>query len=187
MAGTSAGHDEELAKAPQKGPRSDNVMIRIAFALGLLLGPSTALAQAEFEPTAEERKAIADCLERVAGQSELKQMAACIGIVADPCPEAAGANTFTIVACHMREQKIWDGYLNEWYGEAEKRLADEPAAAALKDAQRAWIAFRDAKCGYWQKRYEGGTFASVVTGDCMRVEAGRRALEMRAIFDDLDH
>lgn len=161
--------------------------MRIVFVLSLLAASSAALAQAEFEPTAEERKAIADCLERVAGQSELKQMAACIGIVADPCPEAAGANTFTIVACHMREQKIWDGYLNEWYGEAEKRLADEPAAAALKDAQRAWIAFRDAKCGYWQKRYEGGTFASVVTGDCMRVEAGRRALEMRAIFDDLDH
>lgn len=115
-------------------------------------------------------------------------MAECIGIVADPCPNAPGANTFTIVACHMREQKIWDGYLNEWYGEAEKRLADEPVAlTALKDAERAWIAFRDAKCGYWEKRYAGGTFASVVTGDCMRVETGRRALEMRAIFDDLDH
>jgi uncharacterized protein YecT (DUF1311 family) len=88
----------------------------------------------------------------------------------------------------MREQKIWDGYLSHWYGEAEKRLSDEPAAlAALKDAQRAWIPFRDAKCGYWEKRYVGGTFASVVTGDCMRVETGRRALEMRAIFDDLDH
>lgn len=163
-------------------------MIRIAFAFGFLVASSAALAQAEFEPTAEERKAVADCLERVAGQPELKQMAECIGIVADPCPEAAGANTFTIVACHMREQKIWDGYLNEWYGEAAKRLADEAAAAtALKDAQRAWISFRDAKCFYWQKRYEGGTIASVVAGDCMRVETGRRALEMRAIFDDLDH
>ena len=48
-------------------------------------------------------------------------------------------------------------------------------------------AFRDAKCDYWEKRYEGGTFASVITGDCMRVETARRALEMRAVFDDLDH
>ena len=71
--------------------------------------------------------------------------------------------------------------------DAIKRLADDIAAqAALKDAQRAWISFRDAKCGYWQKRYEGGTIASVVTGDCMRVETGRRALEMRVILDDLD-
>ena len=62
-------------------------------------------------------------------------------------------------------------------GEAEKRLADEPAAeTALKDAQRALITFRDAKCGYWEKRYAGGTFASVITGDCKTRErrAGRR-------------
>ncbi len=99
-----------------------------------------------------------------------------------------GANTFTIVACHMREQKIWDGYLNQWYAGAEKRLADDAAAqTALKDAERAWISFRDAKCGYWGKRYEGGTFASVIAGDCMRDETARRALEMRAVFDDLDH
>ena len=164
-------------------------MIRTALAFGALAAAcSAASAQAEFEPTPDERKAIAACLELVIGQPELKQMAERIGIVADPCPNAPGANTFTIVVCHMREQKIWDGYLNQWYGEAEKRLADEPAAlTALTDAERAWIAFRDAKCGYWEKRYAGGTFASVVTGDCMRVETGRRALEMRAIFDDLDH
>ena len=164
-------------------------MIRTALAfVALAAACSAASAQAEFEPTPDERKAIAACLELVIGQPELKQMAERIGIVADPCPNAPGANTFTIVVCHMREQKIWDGYLNEWYGEAEKRLADEPAAlTALKDAERAWIAFREAKCGYWEKRYAGGTFASVVTGDCMRVETGRRALEMRAIFDDLDH
>lgn len=164
-------------------------MIRIAVALGVFLAfSSAALAQPEFEPTSAERKAIADCLERVDGESELKQMAECIGLIADPCPEAPGANTATIVACHMREQKIWDGYLNQWYGEAEKHLAaDAAAATALKDAERAFISFRDAKCLYWEKRYEGGTFASVATGDCMRVETGRRAIEMRAIADDLDH
>jgi len=164
-------------------------MIRIAVALGVFLASAPAAwAQPESEPTSTERKAIADCLERVAGDAELKQMAECIGLIADPCPEAPGANTATIVACHMREQKIWDGYLNQWYGEAEKHLADDAAAAtALKDSERAWISFRDAKCLYWEKRYEGGTFASVATGDCMRVETGRRAIEMRAIADDLDH
>ena len=118
-------------------------MIRIALAFGVLAAAcSAASAQAEFEPTPDERKAIAACLERVIGQPELKQMAECIGI----------------------------------------RGADR-----VEDAERAWIAFRDAKCGYWEKRYAGGTFASVVTGDCMRAETGSRALEMRAIFDDLDH
>jgi uncharacterized protein YecT (DUF1311 family) len=84
-------------------------------------------------------------------------MSECIGLVADPCADAPGANTFSIVACNMREQKIWDERLNEWYGEAQSRLKDDAAAAAaLKDAQRMWIQFRDATCGYWEKRYEGG-------------------------------
>lgn len=168
-------------------------MLRIVSALAplflaVLLTSAPAFAQAEFEPTEAEQKKITDCLADNAGESELAQMSSCIGLIADPCPEAPGANTFTIVACNMREQKIWDERLNDWYGQAQSRLKDDPAAAAaLKEAQRSWIAYRDAKCGYWEKRYEGGTFASVATGNCMRVATGQRALEMRAIFDDLDH
>jgi len=87
----------------------------------------------------------------------------------------------------MREQTIWDGYLNTWYGEAQNKLKGDTASGdALKQAQRAWIAFRDAKCAYWEKRYAGGTIVAVLTGDCMRVETGIRALEVRAILDDLD-
>jgi uncharacterized protein YecT (DUF1311 family) len=145
-------------------------MHRIATALGLLLLMSVpAIAQKEFEPTAAERKTIGDCIDKTAGDSELEQMSKCIGLIADPCVDAPNANTFTIVACNMAIK------------------GDTGAAAALKDAQRAWIQFRDAKCGYWEKRYEGGTFASVATGNCTRIETGRRALEMRAIFEDLDH
>jgi uncharacterized protein YecT (DUF1311 family) len=49
----------------------------------------------------------------------------------------------------MREQTISDARLNEWYVQAQSHLKDNAAAAAaLKDAQRAWIQFRDAKCGY---------------------------------------
>jgi uncharacterized protein YecT (DUF1311 family) len=164
-------------------------MHRIATALGLLLLMSApVVAQKEFEPTAAERKTIDDCLDKTAGDSELEQKSKCIGPIADPCVDAPGANTFTIVACNMREQTIWDGRLNEWYGQAQSHLKDNTAAAtALKDAQRAWIQFPDAKCGYWEKRYEAGTFASVATGNCTRIETRRRALEMRSIFEDLDH
>ncbi|MGV1014340.1 MAG: lysozyme inhibitor LprI family protein [Methyloceanibacter sp.] len=157
--------------------------------LGLLLGGSAqAWAEEAFAPTAAERATISVCIARTASEPELQQMSACIGLIAGPCVEAPDANTFSLVACHMREQTIWDEYLNTWYGEAQDRLKDDTAAAgALKAAQRTWIAFRAAKCAYWAKRYDGGTIVSVLTGDCMRIETGRRALEMRAIFDDLDH
>jgi uncharacterized protein YecT (DUF1311 family) len=164
-------------------------MHRIVTAVGLLVLMSLpVLAQKEFEPTAAERQTIDDCIDNAAGDSELKQMSQCIGLIADPCVDEPGANTFTIVACNMREQKIWDEKLNDWYGQARSHLKDNAGTAvALKDAQRAWIEFRDTSCGYWEKRYEGGTFASVATGNCTRIETGRRALEMRAIFEDLDH
>ena len=155
--------------------------------LFLMLTAAHARAQSD-EPTAAERKTIANCLDKSAGEDELKEMSACIGLIADPCPNAPDANTMTIVFCQTREQKIWDDYLNGWYGEALKKLTDDPdAAAALKGAQRGWIQFRDAKCDYWEKRYEGGTFASVAAGNCMRITTGQRAIEMRAILDDLSH
>ena len=163
-------------------------MKRIALAFGVLVAACLAAsAQAEFEPTPDERKAIAACLERVIGQPELKQMAECLGIVADPCPDAQRQHLHHRRLPYARAEDL--GRLFEpMVGEAEKRLADEPAAeTALKDAERAWIALCDATCGCSERRYAGGAFASVVTGDCMRVETGRRTLEMRAIFDDLDH
>jgi uncharacterized protein YecT (DUF1311 family) len=89
-------------------------------------------------------------------------MSSCIGLIGDRCTDEPGANTMTIVSCQLREQKIWDDYVNDWYGEALERLKDErDAAATLKTAQLAWIQYRHAKCGDCEKRYEGGTFASV--------------------------
>ena len=164
------------------------MMMRILLLGVLLFASPQAWAQETFVPTEAERATISDCIARTASEPELKQMSACIGLVAGPCVEAPDANTFSLVACHRREQAIWDEHLNGCYGEVQDRLKDDTgAASALKVAQRDWIAFRDAKCAYWAKRYEGGTIVSVMTGDCMRVETGRRALEMRAISDDLDH
>jgi uncharacterized protein YecT (DUF1311 family) len=164
------------------------MMRPLAITFTLLLLPATsALAQSD-EPTAAERKTIADCLDKSSSSDELKPMSSCIGLIGDRCADEPGANTMTIVSCQIREQKIWDDYLNDWYGQALTRLKDEPdAAAALKSAQRAWIQFRDAKCDYWEKRYEGGTFASVAAGNCMRVTTGQRAIELRVILDDLEH
>lgn len=162
-------------------------MLRTALAIAFLLATvRAALAEEPFEPSGQERQQVDACLERNAGEDELKLMSDCIGIIAKACIDAPDATTVSLVACHMREQKIWDARLNAWYADAKGRLEGE-SATALQSAQRDWIAFRDAKCGYWQKRYAGGTFASVAAGDCMRVETGRRAIEMRTILDDLDH
>ncbi len=72
------------------------------------------MAQQEFPATAAERTAVADCLERTSTEPALKQMSNCRVVAATPCLDAQDVTTFSLVACHMREQKIWDGCLNDW-------------------------------------------------------------------------
>jgi uncharacterized protein YecT (DUF1311 family) len=158
-------------------------MKRRATALGILLiASSPGLAEDPFQPTASERGAIDKCLKRTAEDDVLKKSAACVGLISDPCIDK---DTATAVACQERETRIWDELLNKAFQDARAHL-DSAAGGALKDAQRAWIIFRDAKCAVSEKEYEGGTMATIMVADCKRTETGRRAIEMQAIAAEAD-
>ena len=153
-------------------------MKRSATALGILLiASSPGFAEDPFQPTAAERGAIDKCLKRTPDEDVLKTAAVCVGLISDPCIDK---DTATAVACQERETRIWDELLNKAFQDARAHL-DSAAGGALKDAQRAWIAFRDAKCAVSEKEYEGGTMATIMVADCKRTETGRRAIEMQAI------
>jgi uncharacterized protein YecT (DUF1311 family) len=173
----------EVSKPEQ---RVQHMMIRyLIFAIFFLASEWAVLAQ-DFEPSDSERAKIADCLKRAASETELKHerlhpadrrtLCRC-----DGCQHGVDrrmSQTRTDDLGRLSQHLVWrcPGQLK----------GDTSTASALKQAQRAWIASRDAKCAYWEKRYEGGTIVSVLTGDCMRVETGIRALEMRTILDDLN-
>lgn len=153
-------------------------MKRSATALGILLiASSPSLAEDPFQPTAAERGAIDKCLKRTAEEDVLKKAAACVGLISDPCIDK---DTATAVACQERETRIWDELLNKAFRDARAHL-DSAVGGALKDAQRAWITFRGAKCAVSEKEYEGDTMATIMVADCKRTETGRRAIEMQAI------
>jgi uncharacterized protein YecT (DUF1311 family) len=154
-----------------------------ATALGiLLLASSPSLAEDPFQPTDSERATIDNCLKRTEDEAVLKQASECIGLIADPC---ADKDTATAVACQERETRIWDDLLNKAFQDARAHL-DSATGGALKDAQRAWIAFRDAKCAVSEKEYERGTMATVMVADCKLTETGRRAIEMQAIATEAE-
>jgi uncharacterized protein YecT (DUF1311 family) len=158
-------------------------MRRVATALAILLfASSPGLAEDPFQPTASERATIDNCLKRTEDEAVLKQASECIGLIADPC---ADKDTATAVACQERETRIWDDLLNKAFQDARAHL-DSAAGGALKDAQRAWIAFRDAKCLVSEKEYGEGTMATVLVADCKLTETGRRAIEMQAIATEAD-
>ncbi len=104
---------------------------------------------------------------------------ACIGRISDPCLEGSGSDTTqSMVECLDGETKIWDGLLNADYQSLLKSLA-KPAADSVRDAQRAWIASRDADCKVPYDLYEGGTIARIDSASCVLDHTAGRVLQLR--------
>ena len=55
---------------------------------------------------------------------------------------------------------------------------------ALVEAQRAWIKFRDANCGFYADP-EGGSAARMIANECFLNATADRAKELRLLADDL--
>jgi uncharacterized protein YecT (DUF1311 family) len=158
---------------------------RFAICLAALcLAPLACRAQEKGTP--EDRAAIAACLDK-ARKSEPKTTETCIGVVAQPCMEA-DSSTFGMNMCNSREAAVWDERLNKAYqallrgdlGQTEA-LRDGgkrklTGADILRDAQRAWMAFRDKKCDAAGLPMEGGTGRGVLIGSCYLQETARQAL-----------
>lgn len=98
------------------------------------------------------------------------------------CMDASGGVHPDMMDCIAAETERWDAVLNQSY----KKLAgalDDPAKAALKDAQRKWIAYRDAECNLAYMAAggdEGGQMAPLAANDCMMSLTAIRASELTA-------
>lgn len=131
----------------------------------------------------------------VAGQLPATDEAerACIGLTATPCMETPeGGSTLGIVGCLMAETAAWDVLLNrDWPGlMARARATDESykdwqpalpsAAEALRRAQRAWLAWREAECAALATEWGGGSHARVIHADCWLSLTAERTIALRA-------
>jgi len=119
---------------------------------------------------------------------------ACIGRAADACMSGLGADPSTVgmVRCLDGELRWWDGRLNAGYSRlmaVEKASDAEMAeigatvpswAVALRDMQRAWIAWRDAACEYERAQWGGGTGGGPASVACWMKLTGRQALALEA-------
>ena len=113
-------------------------------------------------------------------------MPGCIGAAAGVCQQQdGGSTTYGIVQCLAAEAEAWDEMLNEEYRllRDEARAADDGAglsrADALCDAQRAWIAFRDADCDLAFALWQDGTVRGPVAAGCHLTRTAQRTLELR--------
>ena len=157
-------------------------MIRRFSSAVLLLGcvwGGDALAQPVFDiqPTT-------DCLEAVGAEGDRAQ---CIGVAANDCM-TNDSSTAGMSYCLEMEWTWWDDELNYAYQEAKSQAeaADNDLspplnvqAVGLRDMQRAWIAFRDARCNWEAALWQGGTGAGPAQLSCLMVETGRQAMALQ--------
>ncbi len=138
--------------------------------------------------------AVEGCL---AGLGSGEDARACIGASANACMATdAGGTTVGMGACLSRELSYWDDRLNAAYGVAmaaaratDTEMADLGSAAphqapALREMQRAWITFRDAKCDHARSLWGGGTGGGPATVDCLMQTTGAQALYLETVALD---
>lgn len=103
----------------------------------------------------------------------LLSFAACGAQAAASCDDAATQSE--INQCAQEAYQAADAELNVVYGKLMARLKDDPPRAEkLRAAQRAWLGFRDAECGFVSAGTAGGTAQPLVTGQCLEQQTRRR-------------
>ncbi len=164
----------------------------LGVALCMILACSRA-GIADAQPSVnDDRAALAQCL------SNAKKTKAgadtCIGVVQGPCLDAPGGqSTYGMKDCANREAIVWDEELNKAYKAVLSAFGDTDAdddggkkikrADLIRDAQRAWVAFRDKKCEVASLQMAGGTGAGVLYDDCYLYETAHQAIWLNSLVD----
>jgi len=108
------------------------------------------------------------------------------------CNEAGTQKEMNI--CAFEAYKAADGDLNSDYKRAMAYLkqADRdylpegavPGAIMLRDAQRAWIAFRDKNCAVETLAFRGGTIVPLIRATCLEQMTRARSEDLRRIWEE---
>lgn len=158
-------------------------------ACAALLLAAPALANPEGDPEADAATLLG-CIE---ANSYDAARSKCIGMISEPCMGTPnGGSTLGMSACMGREAEAWDVLLNAAWKEvmAQAKAADQQHAAdgigdtnvaeMLLTSQRAWLAFRDAECGYEYAFWSQGTIRTLMWGGCFLQMTAERTLDLRA-------
>lgn len=160
-------------------------MMRAFVMLLVALFPASVLAQdLAFDPGETEQ-----CL---INSGHADNRSACIGLSADRCMmQPGGDSTYGMGFCLDGELQYWDNGLNEAYRQlrsvrqmSDADLPDNLAIQAdtLRDMQRAWITYRDARCAHEASLWQGGTGASPAFLSCMMQVTAEQALYLFALY-----
>lgn len=98
-----------------------------------------------------------------------------------PCSDASTQAEMN--DCAGREYKTADVTLNRVYQQLVSMLATGEKSQ-LKEAQTAWIKYRDANCDFVADQYKGGTIRSTIYGLCLADVTRNRTTELKDQIKD---
>lgn len=145
----------------------------LQISLGFAGGPSQAETR---KPTSSEVAAIRDCATRNRDDLDKAERQCLFNLVATPCIKRLGIRSTDVAMadCYGLEDSIWDALLNENYKRLLEALDTEQAAKA-RAMQRAWAAYRDTTCGFYDDKIQG-SMSSYMHASCAARESARRAV-----------
>lgn len=169
----------QMEKERMKSPLRRIFLAALICLLGLGLAAEPGQAQTR-KPTAQEIAAIRDCAAKH-GEDDLDEgeRRCLFNLVADPCVKKApgSATTANEFDCFRIEETIWDDLLNENYKGLLETL-DEEQTVKARAMQRAWLAYRDTTCGFYDDKIQG-TMSINMHAACSTRETARRALLLK--------
>lgn len=152
--------------------------------LGLSISGAVAPLAAGPGATKADMQIVANCL-KAAGDN-YGRATACIGQASAACQEDPNQqSTLGMSDCFRREDAVWDKRLNTAYGKLGG-LFSAQSVRKLRDMQRAWIKWRDAKCEMPYLIYEGGTMAQPMAASCRMEATALRSLELEQAVTQLE-
>ena len=96
---------------------------------------------------------------------------------APDCSNAASQAAMSI--CAAQALRASDAELNRTYNVVMARLSPD-SKKALRDAQRAWMAFRDKECFFESNGNDGGSIAPMTVSYCAQALTEQRAKALAA-------
>jgi uncharacterized protein YecT (DUF1311 family) len=101
-----------------------------------------------------------------------------------PCEDAQTQADMNI--CFGNEYKKADAALNKVYQQLAAML-DEDDKAQLKNAENAWLKYRDTNCEFVADQYKGGSMRPMIAAICLADVTDNRTKELKSQIKDRQH
>lgn len=100
----------------------------------------------------------------------------------DPCVNAL--TQFAMNQCAGKAYRAADATMNQVYRKLVSMLDEEEEKAQLKEAQTAWLKYRDTNCEYVADQYKGGSIRPLIEASCLEDMTKRRTTELKTQIKD---